>query len=212
MTKFWKTYQILMVFLLLWFVMPIASVQAQQEESYMMPVTTVFPFENGGNQGLASIPDPPAVNQVDVANHQFDIVDGEALAGDYGYFHWTATSTATYMAEKRTMYGLQEDENYIRLFTDGENNQFFANQENGHGNIMDVNIYGNANDAHYLQYGSDNFIYDQIGEMGSPVNGVYREINQYGSGLGIHNQGIPDLDMIINQWGNDMKLLITHSP
>lgn len=208
MTKSWKTYQILMIFLLLWFVMPGKSLQAQH-----MPLSgsSNNPFSNGNNV-TTTIPEQPDQNSYVLSNNEYNIVDGEELAGNFGYFKWIATNTQDYMEEKRGEYSVAENENFIRLYVDGSYNTANATQKQGEGNFMNVEIYGNSNEGKYLQVGSNNYIYDQIGTQENPKYGVSREINQYGSGLGIENTGNPTTDMIINQWGQDMKLQITESP
>ena len=197
-----------MIFLLMGLVMPGKSLQAQY---IPLSGSSSDPFSNGNNV-TASVPDKPDQNSYNPANNEYDIVEGQTLAENFGYFQWIATSTQNYMQEKRGEYSVQDNENFIRLYMDGSSNTANATQTQGNGNFMNVDIYGNSNEGNYLQVGSDNFIYDQIGNQTNPQNGVYREINQYGSGLGIENTGNPTTDMIINQWGQDMKLRITESP
>ena len=208
MTKSWKTYQILMIFLLLWFIMPGKNLQAQH-----MPLSgnSNNPFSDENNV-TTTIPEQPDQNIYNSSRNEFNIVDGQKLAEDFGYFQWIATNTQGYMQEKRGEYSVAENENFIRLYMEGIYNTVNATQKQGEGNFMYVDIYGNSNEGNYLQVGSDNFIYDQIGTQQNPQNGVYREINQYGKGLGIENTGNPTTHMIINQWGQDMKLQITESP
>lgn len=94
--------------------------------------------------------------------------------------------------------------NYIRLNMSGSGNDATALQQYGKGNVMDLNIEGEDNVGRYLQEGSHNYIIDGI-----TGNDIYREINQYGNQLGIYNQGMQSIPMIINQKGEGMKITIT---
>ena len=215
MTKSWKTSQILMIFLLLWFVIP------QGTQAQYMPVSNTYSFNSGTNgQVDLTTPGQPEHNNHNPENYQYDIVDGKALADNFQNFEWINIPggktpqqfTRSYMSGKRNQFGIQNHENYVQLYMKGESNQATATQQNGQGNLMNVQIYGSSNQGDYLQHGSNNYIDDQIGSEGNPVSGVHHEINQYGNGLGINNQGIQTIPLIINQWGSHMKLKISGSP
>jgi hypothetical protein len=94
--------------------------------------------------------------------------------------------------------------NYVQVFINGNGNNVQSTQKEGSGNIMDLGIHGNSNEGTYLQQGSNNYIYDRINHS----SGISHEINQNGNGLGIYNEGMQTIPMIINQKGQDMKLKI----
>lgn len=104
---------------------------------------------------------------------------------------------------ERMSYSAERSENYIQLQMNGSGNEAEATQEEGTGNYMDLGIQGDDNVARYLQQGSNNYIMDRV--IGSDI---YREINQYGSQLGIYNLGRQSTPMIINQRGAGMKIII----
>jgi len=202
MTKFWSTYQILMIFLLLLFVMPFSQTMAQDntseaknqsqllEERLMMNLNEnqQNPFENRDN------------NSIRVPNR----------------FKRTASQQ---LGEGQNM-AFDEQGNYVHLDIDGNDNAVEAIQ-NGSQNRIDVGIYANQVEAFYMQQGNRNVIQDEIRANGKAVNitqgasaqmNGMREIYQYGNNLGILNQGMQTTPMIINQRGTGMKIKITESP
>jgi hypothetical protein len=98
--------------------------------------------------------------------------------------------------------------NYVQILIHGNSNYVQSTQKQGVGNIMDLGIQGNSNNGTYLQQGSNNYIYDRINHS----SGISHEINQQGNGLGIYNEGMQTIPLIINQKGQDMKLKINGPP
>jgi len=110
---------------------------------------------------------------------------------------------ADQLSERNKQVSSRPNQNYIQLQMNGNQNQLEAEQIQGRNNYMDLGIDGNANQGKYLQQGNNNFIHDRIsGE------GVTHEIQQFGNGLGIYNQGMPSLPMKIRQQGKGTQLLI----
>ena len=97
-----------------------------------------------------------------------------------------------------------ENQNEIFLFMAGSENEVTATQQDGTGNHMVLGITGHQNIAEYQQQGSNNYLFDRV-----TGNGIYREISQSGNELGIYNEGMQSIPMIINQRGRGMKITIT---
>ncbi|MFP4449257.1 MAG: hypothetical protein ACLFPH_11030, partial [Bacteroidales bacterium] len=114
--------------------------------------------------------------------------------------------SADFINQKRSEFGIAENENHIQLYINGNNNNSTAEQ-NGKGNIMDLGIDGNNNSGDYLQQGHENYIFDRI-----KGNDLSHQIEQFGNGLGIYNEGMQELPLIINQKGQGMKMKITGQP
>ncbi|MFP3861206.1 MAG: hypothetical protein ACLFUW_10320, partial [Bacteroidales bacterium] len=114
--------------------------------------------------------------------------------------------SADFINQKRSEFEIAENENHIQLYINGNNNNSTAAQ-NGKGNIMDLGIDGDGNSGDYLQEGNENYIFDRIKD-----NNLNHQIEQFGNGLGIYNEGRQELPLIINQKGQGMKMKITGPP
>lgn len=130
-------------------------------------------------------------NQYDMSyEHNSPILQGHARGADQ-------------LKDKSKRFSAFPHQNSIQLYMQGTKNQVQAEQIQGINNYMDLGLAGTSNKGTYLQQGSNNYIFDRIsGE------GVTRDIQQIGDGLGIYNQGIPTLPMKIHQQGKGTKLLI----
>jgi len=185
-----------MVFLLVWLAVPVTGVQSQE----FMPVNKTYHFEgqsshpeSDGNDNGQPV---PAFNQYDLNNQD----NGLELPPNFA-------RSAEFIAQKRKERSGAQNRNYIRLFTKGQNNHVTATQEQGTNNIMDLGVRGYRNQGDYLQKGNENYIYDRI--KGSDIP---HTIHQEGNNLGIYNQGMQSLPLIIRQKGAGMKLRITGGP
>ncbi|MFO8234591.1 MAG: hypothetical protein R6U04_04190 [Bacteroidales bacterium] len=118
-------------------------------------------------------------------------------------FEWSRS----FIEQERNKFGLNDNENYIQLYINGNNNISTAEQSNGKGNIIDLGIDGNGNSGYYRQQGHENYIYDRIDGYN-----LSHTIEQYGNGLGIYNEGMQNLPLTINQKGEGVKMKITNSP
>jgi len=198
---------VMMVFLsLLWFVMPVQTLLAQENETPqgMMPVTRIYSFND------AQIPSKEA-NKPGNNNNE------PALSGTFsersGEFSPRKKALAQqYLSGQGRQIAAKENENLIRLYMNGNQNKVNAVQKNGRGNIMNLGITGENNYGDYLQQGSNNYIFDRIGSSKTPANGVTHKIHQVGSNLGISTQGIQTMDMKIKQTGPGMQLHIRGAP
>ena len=217
MTKFWNTYRFLVVFLFSSFLMSAIQLHAQSQGQvgsnnnwYManpagskIDVNALLQNNENG-QNNANQTNEVSVNDDFEGNYQQRNQEFYELTTSYG-------AVEDYLSAQNG-YSIGENENLIKLHMGGNSNSIMAIQKQGSGNIMDVKYYGNSNQGYYRQQGSDNFIYDQIGTLLNHETGVYREIIQNGTGLGVVNTGIPKMDMIINQNGAHMLLKINSSP
>ena len=208
MTKFWNTYQILMVFLLLLFVIPDGvnaqdnqissnskadSKSAQIETSLLMTKVPEYPFDNHNGKEINNLPSKFRMN----------------------------ARTSRWMKNDKQKLSAEGNGNHIQLDMYGQNNQVDATQI-GSGNVMDLGVRGQNIDATYQQQGDDNYIYDRVVSHGeasiAAFNGMnsgqslQREIYQEGTNLGIYNQGQQATPMIIKQRGQGMKIKIEGSP
>ena len=197
-----RTYRILVIFLLLlWLVMP-AVMYAQVKElstSKYMPVIKTYHF------------DKQKINQLSIADVQVeDESNNVSEKNRYVLDNKQDHVEVPEHFEKSTAFNeleLQENENYLSLHINGDYNSVTATQENGTGNIMDLGIAGSHNTGDYYQHGELNYIYDRI-----EGDNKYHQIHQDGDNLGIYNQGMQNLPLIITQTGQNMKLKITGDP
>lgn len=176
---------LLMVFLLLFLAVPVKDTFAQDVKSKK----EVQQYEE---QLLMQL----NANNFDFTNENNNAVN---LPGNT---EWNAD----FINQKRSKFGISENENHIQLYINGNNNNSTAAQ-NGKGNIMDLGIDGDGNSGYYLQQGHENYISDRIDGYN-----LSHQIEQFGNGLGIYNEGMQNLPLIINQKGQGMKLKITGPP
>jgi len=200
-----RFFRLLMIFLLLWFAVPVDGVYAQWMSVKNTPSLDKFleTLDNGvsGEAGT----------QIVLYDETADAFNQDFGPGDEMPLYLSSLTEAD-IAAKKEMLSVQENQNYIRLIMHGDNNTATATQEGGKGNVMDLGIYGNNNEGLYLQQGKDNYIFDRIGTQGSPVNGVHHEIKQFGEGHAIENRGMQTIPLIINQQGEGMRMQIKGRP
>jgi hypothetical protein len=181
-----KTYYFLMIFLLIWFVVPLKQLYAQQENSQKMQ--------------------PQEVIEQQILDH---LRAGNAYGQQGNTIELSGYLDASSELNSRREELLDgKNGNYVNLVMDGNSNYVTAKQEKGTGNAMEIEIDGNYNNLNYLQQGNNNYLYDG-------VFGDYMDysITQTGNELGLYLQGQQTIpNMIINQRGNGMKLRITGSP
>ena len=186
MKEIGRTYKLLMVFLLLWVVLPF-ELDAQEnnsksqvqhyEEQLLMILGENLSFQlNGEGRNSLNLPDH---------------VKSRAMSPNSESQQWAGG----------------ENQNEIYLFMAGSENEATATQQNGTGNLMNLGITGSQNVAEYQQQGSNNYLFDRVSG-----NGIHREISQFGNELGIYNQGMQSVPMIINQRGRGMNITITGPP
>jgi len=187
-----------MIFLLLWFVVPITSMYGQ---SGYMTIDEIEGESVAGWQApyLATEGDPDYPEGFD--QNTFTTLPASR-------FELSLTES---MTERRNKFSLSENQNFTRLLMNGNNNNVESTQQ-GVGHIMDLALYGDSNVGKYHQEGKNNYIFDRIGNQTEAATNVRHEISQYGEGLGIENRGIQTTPMIIKQRGNGMKLKITGPP
>gem|GEM_PF-1359079 len=188
-----KKYCALMIFLLLWFVVPITTMYGQS--GYM----TIDEIEGESVTGwqapyLATEGDPDYPEGFD--QNTFTTLPASRFE----------LGLSESMAKKRNKFSVTEEQNFIKLMMNGSNNKIAATQD-GKNNIMNLGVVGNSNSATYKQFGSNNYIKDRI--VG---DNKHREVVQEGDKLGIYNQGMQTIPMIIKQRGQGMKIRITGSP
>ena len=178
-----KTYYFLMIFLLIWFVVPTKQLFAQPNNSELQQVIEQQILDNlpaGNAYGLngINIELPGYLDESDdLENRRRNLLDGK-------------------------------DGNYVSLYMKGNHNNVTARQEEGKGNVMGILIDGDKNNLNYHQSGSNNYLLDAV--VG---NNHQYEISQSGNALGLHLQGPQTIpNMIINQKGHGMKLKITGRP
>jgi len=180
-----KTFYFLMIFLLFWFVIPLKQLYAQQEN-------------NNKRQSQEAI-------EQQILDH---LRAGNAYGQNGNTIELTGYLDASSELNSRREELLEgKNGNYVSLVMEGNQNNVTAQQENGTGNAMEINIYGNNNNLDYLQQGSNNYLYD--GVIG---NNKDHSITQTGEELGLYIQGQQTIPMIINQRGYGAKLRITGSP
>ena len=136
MTKFWTTYRILMIFLLVSLVMPLNQLKAQENKKDSHRDETAYYEE----QLLMNLETSQAYD-FDEGYNKRDV--------PYGY---KQTNPSTFRGPN----------NYIQLKMKGSGNEATAKQLSGRGNIMDIYIEGNDNAALYRQKGNNNIIMDEI--------------------------------------------------
>jgi hypothetical protein len=188
---------ILMIFLLFWFVMPAESVVAQ--DGYM----TIEEIEEEGNGYIAKEGTPGQYYPENFTENDYTPLSNLSNS--------VYSLTLPTMTEIRNELSVGEDENYINLLMNGNDNSVEATQQ-GKGNIMELEIYADDSRGNvYQQMGNSNFIADKISG-----NGVNHEIYQFGDHLGVQtygeNGGMQATPMIINQRGQGMQLHITQNP
>jgi len=207
------TYRFLMIFLLLGFGLCFGELQAQEAEGKMMPVNRTFAFEGDQSHAKRLEKSTEANN---AAEQGFELVSVRFnKASTEGLENAGLSDIAIirqYFSAASSRQTVQENGNAIRLYMEGTGNTASAIQSQGSGNIMNLGIYGNANKGDYLQKGSNNYIFDRIGNQKNPVSGVTHKIHQVGSNLGTVNQGIQTIPMRIEQRGPGMWLHIRGSP
>ena len=198
MRKKGKILGVSMFFLLLWLVMPIDDSFSQK----YMAVSKTFHFEQAATKSSSNTNSHEGNISVPISN-QYELNNlnnGTELPANF-------IRKAEFISDKRKQSTYQKAENYLQLSMDGMDNDVVATQKNGSNNIMNLGVAGNRNTGNYLQNGSKNYIYDRI-----KGNEIRHEISQKGNQLGIHNQGMQKLPLIIEQRGTGMKLLIKGGP
>ena len=186
MKEIGKTYKLLMVFLPLLLVMPV-HLDAQENNSKSQVQHYEEQLLRNLGENLSFHLNGEGRNSLNLPDHVRSRTTGPG-------------------SESRQWAG-DENQNGIYLFMAGSENEASAIQQNGTGNQMVLGITGHQNIAEYLQQGSNNYLFDRVSG-----NGIYREITQSGNELGIYNQGMQSIPMIINQRGQGMKINITGPP
>jgi len=136
MTKFWTTYRILMIFLLVSLVMPLNQLKAQENKKDSHRDETAYYEE----QLLMNLETSQAYD-FDEGFNRRDVSNG-----------YNQTDPSTF----------QGSENYIQLQMEGSGNKATAIQLKGRGNAMDLAVKGHNNEALYWQEGNNNIIMDEI--------------------------------------------------
>ena len=187
MTKFWNTYQILMIFLLLSIVLPLNKLNAQESQDNKQ----VKLYEEQVLMNLDQSYDNPFANNNGNSAQLKNRFRRRAQNSNKDTEEWAFDGTG----------------NYINLKMTGKGNQAYATQKEGTGNFLDLEIHGKENVGQYLQEGNNNILVDKIAG-----NNIRREVYQDGNDLGLFNQGMQSTPMIINQRGSGMKIKITETP
>ena len=191
-----KTYPILMIFLIFWFALPVAL----YGQDYM-PVTKVHSFDQNETSGDEQ-------DRLDKNTSNFTLSGfSKKVVSNTSFTPPVSNRFKKNLMTGKGVNAVLKDENLINLYMNGNNNNVNATQEGGKNNIMNLGVVGNSNSATYKQFGSNNYIKDRI--VG---DNKHREVVQEGDKLGIYNQGMQTIPMIIKQRGQGMKIRITGSP
>jgi hypothetical protein len=201
-----KIVQILMVFLIAWLALPSDDLQAQWMHTKSTGDLEAFKEQlSQQNEGDGTY----VAFNLDQYVPGFKPFERTLFPGSYVLMNM---NTEKSMEEKRNGLSVQENENYIQLLINGEQNTATAIQNQGKGNFMDLEIYGKDNHGVYFQLGNDNYIFDRIGTPTISQYEVYNEIIQFGTGNAVEKESLQTMPLIIRQRGEGMKLKIGDNP